>query len=167
MAACPNFYSLFKTTGNYNSFFVGDSSAVKTKYSRRISISMEDKNGNLVSSKNNAYRLHVQSIVSWDGIYRTATHDAATNQCTLANKCLFIDSYLTTTMANSPVASACGTVASEPMVSAGTLDISSPGLCADGNTASAFFEDINAWRVDWQCTGTDGSAPVSCMVYTD
>lgn len=83
-----NYYSLYRSNNFYGS---RDGGGTLTKYTRRISIAMQDGSGSLTSSKNDAFRLRVRATITWDGLY----HDVDAGDCNVANSCIYVDSFLT------------------------------------------------------------------------
>lgn len=80
-----NFYSLYNKSNTYSS----DNSGTITNFARRVAIRMQDSTGNTTNSFATAFRIRVRVIVTWDKSYPDDT------KCTVANKCIFLDSYLT------------------------------------------------------------------------
>jgi prepilin-type N-terminal cleavage/methylation domain-containing protein len=63
------------------------------------------------------------------------------------------------------VVGACGPVSSpSDLVPAGSLDSSSPGLCAGGTVINF---NAATYSYSWSCQGTDGGSPDNCSVNTD
>lgn len=80
-----DFYTLRQNNGYYNDNNGGGS---ETKFTRRVSLQMLDGNGDGTTTLALAERILVSVIVTWDGAYKNLA------QCTIANKCVHIDSYL-------------------------------------------------------------------------